>query len=275
MQITGGLSPEGSYSNVFSQPIKPQGMDEVHGVPPAVERRSKLHHTSITNARLLAETVPGEDRPLTLPVASQIFYNSFYLSQGTATLQEMLLLYVHAKRPSWRVSDEMRAQLIETLLPRTKSLMETGYHQPVEGIPGELEKQAEAMQHILNNESDILQFRSQYFSLSTTAKQIIGSDFHYTFAGRNNRTKLVSSSSSYNPRTDRYLSHICYYGLSSHTTGIPEYDQLFQEINAHLTNTSQDRLKEDLGDSEFEMLVRVVSKYNQEHPDMAVTFPQK
>lgn len=79
-----------------------------------------------------------DDELLTLPIARQVLFLSFRFSQGSPQVQELLLVAVSLRCPSWSLTEEM-AQAVVSLSGSIERLAQTGVHTPLglhEASPG-------------------------------------------------------------------------------------------------------------------------------------------
>ncbi len=109
-------------------------------------------------------------------------------------------------------------------------------------------------------------------------KEIIHADYGYIVV-KDGRDRSPEGNS---PSYDKYLSHLCFYGLEGNKTGFREFDVLFQEIKSEILNPEKTNewfaeivvdKEENVSLSLNGMINDIALKYNATHPGKAVKLP--
>jgi hypothetical protein len=187
------------------------------------------------------------DQELAPEYAGRILFNSFRFSQGDPVLQHQIFAYLHEIRPNWRIDVPQE----EALKATAKKLHE---HVAVGARPaGE-----RAILHTMIESTD---FGSELDSaISWLKKTFSGEPIGHYNGIRFIVDKIITRDANYllytdggRPRTfhrpdleksemgDPWLSHAIYYGIEGHTTGIPEYDQMFHELGDYINNVLSEK----------------------------------
>jgi hypothetical protein len=231
--------------------------------------------SSIKRARRAGVVLAARKRLLTLGIALQVMVMGFFLSQGDPYLQHCLYRYLHAVCPDWRVSEEMKIALQRQIQP-VRKITEQGMHTTAydpQDIINNLEAETNAMQLIFNGPGLLHSAIGPLIGEILTA--IVARDYKYLVEdGARPKGEehylhhLLQYTSLYNPMKDPYLSHFCYFGILGKGTGIPEFNQMFDEIRQHVTGGSA--LFENLlllQSSLARKLPLVIEAYNRKHCD--------
>jgi len=176
---------------------------------------------------------------LTVEMARQVMFYSFYFSQGTPEIQENLLQYIHLIRPAWRLPTENWDRLF-AIVPAIERYADLGFHEFFKAgqdrIIEELDAIVPYMYLILNSEAADPATRNEL--VGEIIVGIIGQDYRYLVEqGRRPKAEVTYTAQhpghGFNPMIDPYLSHFCYYALLGNTCGVPEFDELYAEIGTH------------------------------------------
>lgn len=167
----------------------------------------------------------------------QILLYSYFLSQGSPYLQKRLFQYLHNTNPGWKISDDQKKDLKESVKKKARILQDHGVHQYMESLDTETDITLKEMQEI---------FAGSYFSPTATEyilKEvahviIVADDHHLKELGGRVRTLDVT-----NRQVDSFwhkadLSHFHYFVIEKHDLGIAEFDQMFESIR-NLKNFSE------------------------------------
>lgn len=177
---------------------------------------------------------------LTVPVARQVLFYSFYFSQGTPEIQENLFTYIHLIRPAWRLDNENWDALFALASP-IEHFANLGFHEFFQAgqdrIIEELDAIVPYLYLILNGNPALPAIRDVL--VGELMADIIAKDYRYLVEyGRRPKTEVTYAAQhpgyGYNPMIDPYLSHFCYYALLGNTCGVPEFDELFAEVGMHV-----------------------------------------
>lgn len=241
----------------------------------------------------------SSEQALTPEKALKLFFNSFRFSQGSNKALEGMFLYLHLSNPSWRITPEIREHLrvrgpevFEKFLVREedKSLHKPFYPKelPLREIRDSIRSEILSELHLFEGSFSTEPTPHVPEGIGRNAlavlitKQLIEQDLRFlSLPGGRPRGAALAE----NPATtsqDPYLSHICYYALQGHSTGIPEYDMLFSDIRdviqrsfgrteAGQLNNDDTRVSLQLSSEHLEMLQRVAAIYNAHHLDERVT----
>ena len=214
----------------------------------------------------------GEQRPLTPAIAKDVFRYSFYLSQGDAGFQEVLFEYIHIVRPRWRIDDSLANVLIESISRMAVSMGEKGLHKDIESLKAAAGAGGEAI--AMATEFNESYRRNKQEVIKDITALMIGRDHRFTVSKPKGVERVRSSpdnpEAQYNPLKDKELSHFCYYVLGNHEFGVPEYDQMLEDmrqyVNAYLPRRFFNAIPLDAARE-------VVDAYNATHPTMQVALP--
>lgn len=178
---------------------------------------------------------------LTGQIAKQVFFYSFYFSQGNPTMQQNLFRYIHRIRPDWTVDPEVYASL--------RSLERTVLRLPYRGLHGSFRSHKYAISEV-ETQADIMAQTLNTGSMSDPAIQCICSlileamierdhDYLCIQKGRPERdaTYNVSYGSyRYDYFRDPLLSHLCHFCILGNKCHIAEFDELFGTLGNHVTS---------------------------------------
>lgn len=95
---------------------------------------------------------------------------------------------------------------------------------------------------------------------------IIARDF--TYLNRTDGRPRSHEGGRMSAATDPFLSHLVYYGLQGHSTGMKEYDELFAEMTACVREHIKNGTWTPKNNSQIFNLITV---YNEKHPEEAVS----
>ena len=159
----------------------------------------------------------------------QILLYAYFISQGSPYLQKRLFQYLHNTNPHWKISDDQKKDLKESVKRKAKVLQDSGVHQYMESLETETDITLNEMQEI---------FAGRYFNPTATdlilyeiAHVILVADNHHL---KENGGRIRKSEVS-NKRKDSFwlkadLRHFDYFILEKHQTGVAEFDQMFEGI---------------------------------------------
>jgi hypothetical protein len=231
--------------------------------------------SSTKRVRRAGIVLAARKRLLTLGIALQVMVMGFFLSQGDPHLQHCLYRYLHAICPDWRVSEEMKIALQRQIQP-VRTISEQGMHTTAydpQDIINNLEAETNAMQLIFNGPGLLHSALGPLIGEIITG--IVVRDYKYLVEdGARPRGEehhlhhLLQHTAFYNPMKDPYLSHFCYFGVLGKGTGMPEFNQMFDEIRQHITGRSA--LFENLMTPQSSLarkLPLVIEAYNRKHCD--------
>lgn len=250
-------------------------------------------HGSLTKAKSEQE---GNEK-LMPERALQIFFLSYRFSQGSNSLQQHIYSYLHAKNPKWRITDGMEQFMKEKAPPIFGKFLwgKEALHPPLsrstltwaegqwrgligEGSPREIDLKSnlsgkiEEMRDVFNTDVSLTK-RLKHEVVGRIVEGIVKKD--YRFLDRHSRDgggrPRSRKTEDYTPQADPFLSHICYYGLEQHSTGSPEYDQMFQDIRSSLHSAvgwEKHFLRKDKLVEGFKWdLARIIHIYQTHHPE--------
>ena len=218
--------------------------------------------------------------PLTLPEARRVLMTSFYLSQGSYPLQELLFGFVHLLRPDWRLSEAMSQDLLR-LAPSICTLVSRPeLHGPLgdAAVDSTLESEINAMRTELGYEPaklDETEWKEIHCNLLA---QFIERDYHY-LCELTSRPRSMCSGPIRHPRHDPYVSLFCHHVQLGHEVGCAVFDEMLANMAAlmrqypSLTSLKRYFPLDDECDLAVERLAAVVAVYNRWHPRSAHAFP--
>lgn len=255
-------------------------------------RRPRAEGSSLPNAKSEQE----DNEELMPERAFQIFFLSFRFSQGSNSLQQHIWSYLHATNPQWRITEEMEQFMKEKsppvfekflwgkeMLHPTLSRSTLQWGESWSGLIGErspkeldfksfLRGKIEEMRDIFNTDVNLTK-QSKKKLVELILEGIIKRD--HKFLDRHRRDSVgrprSRNTENYTIQTDPFLSHICYYAVEQHSTGSPEYDQMFQDVRSALRSVV--RLKKHfLGDDKLVEsfkwdLAHTIHIYQTHHPE--------
>lgn len=223
------------------------------------------------------EAPPILSSPEETPTAAyltNVFFNTFYFSQGFPQLQREITGAIHTNHPEWQISVEAATQILNAVTSRIHGFLthaENAPHQRENSTvvhPDLGEKKIEVettdrfteFKGILNGDYDTRSPR--YGSIPAIAKAMIQQDFAF-LSRENGRTRKNIPTKS--PQTDPWLSHMCYYVLEGNSTGIVEFDEVFAAVREFML-TSSNRLF--AGNYELDAQYdKVLQIYQEKHPE--------
>lgn len=203
---------------------------------------------------------------LTLPHAMGLVLKSFRFSQGNYNLQLSMFDYLHMLRPEWRMSPELGEAVAEKLEKPIEKLLSSSSHMQLGGmVVDNLAHATELLQKSLNGMRNLTERQLTQLPISIT-QEVLSADMKYLNAGRP-RGHLIpdsNSSTNLNPSSDPFLSHACYYGLEENSTGLQEYDQLFQSVKHSMIQNPSGFYEYSLN-----LVPYVIHGYLEKHPEIA------
>lgn len=214
----------------------------------------------------------GKDKPLTPEYAARLFFLSFRFSQGNTELQEMILDYIHFLHPQWRIDDQVRKEIEAKVAPAIKRYLlqeprkfhiEAVSENGKDNIEEAIEEQVRYFLEIFQKSLGEDQWLNKEELLREVASEILSRDLHFLEQGRKrDNTNRIT------PATDKFLSHLCYYGFLGHSSGAEEYDQMFKDISSYFSEikTSQENVPQ------VEDVRRVIKRWNETHPEEQINW---
>ncbi|MBP7832835.1 MAG: hypothetical protein KA035_03630 [Candidatus Levybacteria bacterium] len=214
--------------------------------------------------------------------AARLLFQTFKFSQGDQKLQTSLFAYIHALHPTWKFTQDD----FNKTYTQSQSLVNDYFlAQTKRGIV------LHDLGHKKLNHEDMTtrmvatfsnQFESKTPEKETVVKNIVKEMIHSDYGYIVERDGRDRSPEGDSPSYDKYLSHLCFYGLEGNKTGFREFDVLFQEIKSEILNpekTSEWFTETIIDEEENEslslngMINSVVLKYNATHPGKSVKLP--
>ncbi len=169
-------------------------------------------------------------------VSRKLFLASFDHSQGADAAQTLIARYLHITYPALSLSAEGVAELVASSHKAAQQVIATPQrHKPLNDARPQLEMEAKNFWSVFHLDEQAS--REQIIRQLTVA--LICRDWLYK-DGRPRAEQGVPA--PYDPRKDSYLSFLCYYALQGHTTGIPEYNQMYKDIARFLSTASAEHL---------------------------------
>lgn len=206
-------------------------------------------------------------------LTSKEFGLSFQFSQGNNSLQRFLFHFLHASYPEFRLSGEEAVALFAQCTGENGSLfavVKRPERHTVLSADDPVERVDSEARVVLTDLVDVLAGPVVPLTqiVPVVAKRILEKDKEYLQrpGGRRRHSVLQSTDaparlSAYNPHTDPWLSHTCYYALEGHPTGSPLYDALFAQVGAYWRDLPENH-------SLHEQLLAVQSLSQQRHAAM-------
>lgn len=182
-----------------------------------------------------AETQTPETR-VPRQVSRKLFLASFDHSQGADAAQTLIARYLRATYSALMLSEEGVAELVVSSHKAAQQVICTPQrHKPLTDARPQLEMEAKNFWSVFNQSEQAP--RKQIIRQLTIA--LICRDWLY----KDGRPRAEQGMPDpYDPRKDSYLSFLCYYAFQGHTTGIPEYNQMYQDIACFLAAASPEHL---------------------------------
>jgi hypothetical protein len=174
---------------------------------------------------------------LTLPLARQALFESFWISQGDPALQQLLFGWLHLARPAWRVTNDLLEPLVAQLTRASLALVARGGHTEVNraAIEHEVRVQAARLQEelacpFIADEEEAREACRE--TLAALVRMCVARD--YRFLCEAARERPLSAAGSGHPHRDRWFSFVCYYLLAHHQLGCLAFDELLVELRRTL-----------------------------------------
>lgn len=220
------------------------------------------------------ETRPTE--ALTLQQAEKLFFLSFRFSQGYGSLHGSIFDYLHFLHPDWNITEEFRHQLIEAANKHFSNFLHNktiSMHKKISnGYKDALEDAAENMQKRFNQQNDATPILPE---MTSFVGWVVNRDYKYLVEPNREslRYKLGRPRENnpkparYNPLTDPFLSHICWYGIEGNPTGAWEYDWMFANIKEGALRILKIDQSDEVTKRIKTRLVNIISKYHATHPN--------
>jgi hypothetical protein len=216
-----------------------------------------------------------DDNVLTTPVARQILFVSYRLSQGSPSLQHYLFDYVAVVRPQWHLTDEVRMRVVQQLAPAVSRMVARGLHPDIASnlVLEDLKKEARALAEAFTLPDALERDELLYQLLAGFIRR----DHHF-FCGdtehdhhQRSRSQATFDRSS---ATDPFLSFFCHFVLLKHNKcGCSLFDEMFNVMREALATDKvvAQRLRQQ---GIAELLPRVIAIHNAHHPDCQVALPE-
>lgn len=215
-----------------------------------------------------------------------LLISSFRFSQGLPALQREIFRYLHDIYPNSGIDDSTKNSITTEAMPTIRRFLK---HTPekaaninpapiilhsylfpdtptnttsIDDVDTKIEKEAknriDDMQEIFNTDPG-----KNPFSIHSIIRDIVARDFKFLYE-KNGRPR--NNPDQTYPMHDPWLSHLCHYGLNGNATGLPEFDQMFKDVNDCLKNYGTSMLSWQT-DSQLDHVMRI---YNENHPQTPV-----
>lgn len=224
-----------------------------------------------------AENQPTHD--LSFNDADRLLKYSFFLSQGNPDLQSCLFLYLSHKHPDWRISPSIIEPLAESVFRMALGLSEKGQHtslfskqdtgpllQSEDVLKDEAYEEANQMANVLSGD-ELPYVWSPKKLLFEITRSMIDQDEQFLQEVRPRKGTTVNGR-LLTPLQDPYLSHFCFFILGKNSLGVPDYNQMFDDIRNLFASDSSKLDELDKGERR---IARLIDKYNLHHPDDQVS----
>lgn len=161
-----------------------------------------------------------------LQEACQLFFRSFFFSQGAIELQRDLFAYLALVYPAWSLSWEERRSLQAAVLPQCVRYLAAGLHikMPAELVEQEVQGRSADLMRALSRPP-----QARDILLARILQLVVQRDFTL-LQKKGGRPALKVRDERTQTITAPYFSHFCQFGLLGHPTGVAAYDQLFAEL---------------------------------------------
>ena len=196
----------------------------------------------------MGETPTEETQP-TDQFMARVFSHTFEFSQGDGDNQEYLIEEVHRREPSWKVKnrklvDEIAQGRFDPILFPTESGLPQRHRDqlPLYDSPGEAHQAIDTVRQMhLDNLVDIL--NGDEISPSRVAEIALGMirEDYYFLAIKNGRERSEKAiDGHYDPKQDKFLSYLFYYGTLNRTTGIDVFNGIMKDVSAYIQDHWQE-----------------------------------
>jgi hypothetical protein len=157
-------------------------------------------------------------------ISRKLFLASFDHSQGADAAQTLIAQYLHLTFPTLFLTTEGVKELVTMSHQAANQIISSSQrHKYLTDARPQLEMEAKNFWNVFNLGEQPP--REQIIRQLTIA--LICRDWLY----KDGRPRAAEEAPvPYDPRKDSYLSFLCYYALQGHTTGIPEYNQMYQDV---------------------------------------------
>lgn len=198
----------------------------------------------------------------------RIFFWSFFLSQGFASLQQNLFEYVREHNPQLRIThddlEEMQSVFVKRLrafIPKT--LQEEGAHFAIA-----LDSQIGASTNTVLGQVHNLfcepgSRTDQNKLLTKILHQMLTRDRDFLMKKIHRPGKSTSHNQTF--LTDPWLSHVEHFLVEGHSINVPEYDALFEELRPMAKRLLQDPKSKFTQDYKDMLSVRNANRVCAEH----------
>lgn len=169
-------------------------------------------------------------------ISRKLFLASFDHSQGADAAQTLIARYLRASFPALSLTAEGVDELITSSHKAAQQIIATPQrHKHLTDARPQLEMEAKNFWNVFNLDEQ----PSHAQIIRQLVIALICRDWMYKDGRPRAEEELPEP---YDPRKDCYLSFICYYALQGHTTGIPEYNQMYEDIALFLRTSPEERL---------------------------------
>ena len=238
--------------------------------------------------RSLRPTNPETQDSLSVAHGADLFFTSYYFSQGLPGLQLNIFRYLHLIRPAWRIADEEKPVIRRQALAKVfQHLQHAQGEQPPGGkvthasyretdIYSDVSGNLDEMKNILDGaEDNNPDFQQKDYVISQLAYWVYTRDFETLFEEKENEKKEVIGVSEkgrprhgINPNApygfgDPWLSHAIYYGVLGNPTPMGEFDEMFRDIGEYIKSG---KLFQDLDRVDDVRFATVDELYWRKHP---------
>lgn len=203
----------------------------------------------------------------------KILMATFQFSQGDEILQRTIFQYLKALHPDWELKEADESKLFDESVELARSRFnDPRHHYHVEtkehwsGLPSEVVTFKEGLRYARVYLNGTVKERSEL--IPDIFRHIALKDWWFT-VHKLGRGYIPDGTSHYNPYKDPWRSDLCYFGFLGHTTGLPEFDQMFAEV-VRYWQLHSDKNK----DADADMIRSVVDSFNSHHPTMTVTLTE-
>jgi len=213
-----------------------------------------------------------ETEELTPVKAWQLFFHSYFFSQGESELQYDLFSWLHYNYPRWKITPQVAGYLREMAEKHMSRFVHSeGVHSQRNLIPKNIENDPPNMINRMTNtfnqraEAPEQAEEKNKMLVDSIALEVLAMDHRYLIkkGGRSRGPNSVPQSEIKNPAKDPFLSHFCYYIIEGQSSPMEEYDSLWRECRKLMKEKAK---KKGFWETHGEALKAVTDIYEKYHP---------
>ncbi|MEK7517457.1 MAG: hypothetical protein AAB583_02815 [Patescibacteria group bacterium] len=225
------------------------------------------------------DSVEGGSNSLTLEKAHYLAFWVFAMSQGDNALKRSVLEFVHFYHPDWKIGHDFKKELVAELNSSAPKYMQNSRRH----IPLNSSRAQYTVPHLVELMAGIFNSEVTAYDINKLFIGTIEGDYRWIYekGGRSGRDRLTGDVyDDVSPMADPFISFFCHYGIEGADTKVPEYNQMFQEVERFGRDYSSGKIRLESIDRGNETPFRtkfevVLLEYAKTHPRRSASWPSE